>query len=73
MYSENRLMHYGIKGMHWGVRRFQPYSSTGPHKSGISGKEVGKAAKKSGKTAKTVSKYAFVKNYFPNTITFLIK
>lgn len=23
-------MHYGIKGMHWGIRRFQPYPNGGP-------------------------------------------
>lgn len=51
MYSENRLMHYGIKGMHWGVRRFQPYSSTGPRKSGKSGTETGQAKRRAKKAA----------------------
>ena len=37
-YSE--LYHYGVKGMHWGIRRFQPYPSG--HKGG---QEVGEAAR----------------------------
>lgn len=38
------LVHYGILGMHWGIRRFQPYSSKG-RKSGKKGREIGEAAK----------------------------
>lgn len=38
-YSEF-LQHHGIKGMHWGIRRFQPYPKG--HKGG---KEVGEAGK----------------------------
>lgn len=38
--DSNVLMHHGIKGMHWGIRRYEPYPSG--HKGG---KEVGEAAK----------------------------
>lgn len=37
------LAHYGIPGMKWGIRRFQPYSTTGPRKGGKTGKEIGLA------------------------------
>lgn len=36
------LAHYGVLGMHWGIRRYQPYSVK-PRESGLSGKEVGEA------------------------------
>lgn len=38
--DEYELYHHGIRGMKWGVRRFQPYPSD--HKGG---KETGEAAK----------------------------
>ena len=39
----NELQHHGIKGMKWGVRRFQPYQKG---KTVKGGKEVGKAKSK---------------------------
>ena len=44
--ADNYLVHYGIMGQKWGVRRFQPYSTRG-RISGKGGKEVGVAKKKS--------------------------
>lgn len=41
-YTPGDLMHFGIKGMKWGIRRFQPYQK-GERVKG--GKEVGKATK----------------------------
>lgn len=45
------ICHHGIKGMHWGIRRFQPYADGAKRK----GKEIGQAAKKKAKA--TSDKY----------------
>lgn len=36
------LSHHGVVGMHWGIRRYQPYS-VAPRASGKGGKEIGQA------------------------------
>lgn len=48
------LAHFGIRGMHWGIRRFQPYSATGPRKGGKTGKEVGLAKRVGNKISEGV-------------------
>ena len=53
-HTEEEITHYGVLGMKWGIRRYQPYSYTGG-----SGKEVGEAkklAKLSGKSEKLKKK-----------------
>lgn len=39
-YCGGELYHYGVMGMHWGIRRYQPYPA-----GHTGGKEVGQAAK----------------------------
>lgn len=53
--KQNELAHYGILGMRWGIRRFQPYSVRG-RKSGKRGKEIGEARKASRSTRDESSK-----------------
>lgn len=52
---ENYLAHYGVLGMKWGVRRYQPYSVRG-RDSGKDGIEIGEAKKAS--RAKKAAKIA---------------
>ena len=53
------IEHHGIKGMHWGIRRFQPYP--GDYTGG--GKYIGKAQKKEYKNAKRSQSLRYMNNY----------
>lgn len=57
--QESYLAHYGILGMKWGVRRYQPYSVRG-RKSGEGGKEIGEAKQKVKKIAKIAGETAVI-------------
>lgn len=53
--NQSELYHHGILGMHWGVRRFQPYGQGYDPKN--EGKEVGLAARMAGHTGSYSSMY----------------
>lgn len=50
--KQNELYHHGILGMHWGIRRFQPY----PKDYNGDGKEVGKALRAQKRAEKKATK-----------------
>lgn len=51
------LKHYGILGMHWGIRRFQPYGKGG-YNAKREGKEIGQAAREAARAEKRAKKKA---------------
>ena len=52
------VQHHGIKGMHWGIRRYQPY----PKDYTGGGREVGEAARTQKKLVKQADRMS--KGYF---------
>lgn len=64
LFYSGELYHYGVEGMHWGVRRYQPYPSDyhGDGKyTGRSNREIKKTLKMAKKDAK---RYANAKMYY---------
>lgn len=51
------LAHHGVLGMHWGIRRYQPYSVV-PRGSGKSGREVGAAKEHSIREKKAAKRHS---------------
>lgn len=64
LFYSGELCHYGVEGMHWGVRRYQPYPSdyhgNGKY-TGRSNREIKKTLKMAKKDAK---RYANAKMYY---------
>lgn len=61
----NYLAHHGILGMHWGIRRYQPYPSGYTGDGKFTGREERKAIKKTQKMAiKDAKRYAEAKMYY---------
>ena len=48
VHDSDLLQHHGILGMHWGIRRFQPYGQG--YDPDHEGKEIGLAARLAGRT-----------------------
>lgn len=56
MYIQNQhLEHYGVLGMRWGIRRYQPYSIK-PRGSGKKGEEIGILARDKKRSGKRLSR-----------------
>lgn len=59
------IQHYGVKGMKWGVRRFQPYRTDDGQKG--KGKLVGKAANRAKESVSSVKREFEAKSLGSNT------
>lgn len=53
--ANDYLVHHGILGQRWGIRRYQPYSTV-PRGSGKTGKEIGEASRAEKKRQKNIKR-----------------
>lgn len=66
--KDDELKHYGIKGMHWGIRRYQPYPD-GKHGTFLSKKQVKKTVRAMNRNSYTYSNAKYMRDKSLNRAT----
>lgn len=64
---EDIIQHYGVKGMKWGVRRYQPYPKGSKNKGEFKGKKKQKKSVSAAITEKSKRKVSLTSMVVPNS------